>query len=91
MGDGARTDPPRRAPALVYEEGSLIKRAIRDLYNNEIDDVVVAGEAGFREARDFMRLLMPTHVKNVHFYRDPQPIFAKCGAESSLTPCSTTR
>ena len=72
------------APALVYEEGSLIKRAIRDLYNKDIDDVVVAGEAGFREARDFMRLLMPTHVKNVQFYREAQPIFAKWGAESQL-------
>ncbi len=72
------------APALVYEEGSLIKRAIRDLYNRDIDDVIVAGEQGFREARDFMRLLMPSHVKNVHFYREPQPIFAKWGAESQL-------
>ena len=72
------------APALVYEEGSLIKRAIRDLYNKDIDEVVVAGENGYREARDFMRLLMPSHVKNVHYYRDPQPIFAKWGAESQL-------
>ncbi|MCI4679563.1 Rne/Rng family ribonuclease [Rhodoblastus acidophilus] len=72
------------APALVYEEGSLIKRAIRDLYNKDIDEVVVAGENGHREARDFMRLLMPSHVKNVHHYRDPQPIFAKWGAESQL-------
>ena len=72
------------APALVYEEGSLIKRAIRDLYNKDIDDVVVAGEAGYREARDFMRLLMPSHVKNVQNYREPQPIFAKWGAESQL-------
>ncbi|MBB4196556.1 ribonuclease [Rhodoblastus sphagnicola] len=72
------------APALVYEEGSLIKRAIRDLYSKEIDEVVVAGEPGYREARDFMRLLMPSHVKNVAAYRDPQPIFAKWGAESQL-------
>ena len=72
------------APALVYEEGSLIKRAIRDLYNKDIDDVVVAGEEGYREARDFMRLLMPSHVKNVQNYREPQPIFAKWGAESQL-------
>ncbi len=72
------------APALVYEEGSLIKRAIRDLYNKDIDDVIVAGELGFQEARDFMRLLMPSHVRNVHFYREPQPIFAKWGAESQL-------
>ena len=72
------------APALVYEEGSLIKRAIRDLYSKDIDEVIVAGENGYREARDFMRLLMPSHVKNVHYYRDPQPIFAKWGAEAQL-------
>src|SRR5208282_2889451 len=72
------------APALVYEEGSLIKRAIRDLYNKDIDDVIVAGEAGYREARDFMRLLMPSHVRNVQFYSEPQPVFAKWGAESQL-------
>jgi ribonuclease E len=72
------------APALVYEEGSLIKRAIRDLYNKDIDEVVVAGENGYREAREFMRLLMPSHVRNVHYYRDPQPVFAKWGAESQL-------
>jgi ribonuclease E len=51
------------APALVYEEGSLIKRAIRDLYNKDIDDVVVAGDDGYREAKDFMRMLMPSHAK----------------------------
>ncbi len=72
------------APTLVYEEGSLIKRAIRDLYNKDIDDVVVAGEKGFREARDFMRLLMPSHVRSVQPYRDPQPIFSKSGVEAQL-------
>ena len=51
------------APALVYEEGTLIKRAIRDLYNKDIDEVVVAGEDGYREAKDFMRMLMPSHAK----------------------------
>ena len=51
------------APTLVYEEGSLIKRAIRDLYSKDVDEIVVAGEAGYREAKDFMRLLMPNHVK----------------------------
>ena len=72
------------APTLVYEEGSLIKRSIRDLYNSDIDEITVAGEAGYNEARDFMRMLMPSHVKNVHAYRDPQPIFAKAGVESQL-------
>ncbi len=72
------------APTLVYEEGSLIKRAIRDLYNKDIDEVVVAGDNGYREAKEFMRMLMPSHAKNVQPYRDPQPIFAKAGAEAQL-------
>ena len=72
------------APTLVYEEGSLIKRAIRDLYNKDVEEIVVAGEAGYREARDFMRLLMPTHVKSVQLYREVQPVFAKAGVEAQL-------
>ncbi len=72
------------APCLVYEEGSLIKRAIRDLYNKDIDEVIVSGEDGYREAKDFMRMLMPSHAKNVQAYREPQPIFAKAGAEAQL-------
>jgi ribonuclease E len=72
------------APALVYEEGSLIKRAIRDLYNKDIDDVLVSGDEGYREAKDFMRMLMPSHSKLVQPYRDPQPLFAKFGVESQL-------
>ena len=72
------------APTLVYEEGSLIKRAIRDLYNKDVEEVVVAGEDGYREAKEFMRLLMPSHTKNVQPWRDPAPIFAKAGAEAQL-------
>jgi ribonuclease E len=72
------------APTLVYEEGSLIKRAIRDLYNKDIDEILVAGETGYREAKEFMRLLMPSHVRNVVFHGDPQPLFAKAGAEAQL-------
>ncbi|MXQ12431.1 Rne/Rng family ribonuclease [Microvirga makkahensis] len=72
------------APALVYEEGSLIKRAIRDLYNKEIDDILVSGEEGYREAKDFMRMLMPSHAKIVQPYREPQPLFAKHGVEAQL-------
>ncbi len=72
------------APSLVYEEGSLIKRAIRDLFNKDIDDIHVAGEEGYREARDFMRMLMPSHAKNVIPYRETQPIFAKYGVEQQL-------
>ncbi|MGP0060535.1 MAG: Rne/Rng family ribonuclease [Beijerinckiaceae bacterium] len=72
------------APALVYEEGSLVKRAIRDLYNKDIDEIIVSGENSSREAKEFMRLLMPSHAKNVHLYRDPQPLFGKLGVESQL-------
>ncbi len=72
------------APSLVYEEGSLIKRAIRDLYNKDIDDVTVSGEDGYREAKDFMRMLMPSHAKIVQPYRDAQPLFAKHGVEAQL-------
>ncbi|MFL6948623.1 MAG: ribonuclease E/G [Xanthobacteraceae bacterium] len=72
------------APALVYEEGSLIKRAIRDLYNKDIDEVLVAGDDAYSEAKDFMRTLMPSHAKNVKPYRDTQPIFTRYGVESQL-------
>src|SRR5216683_2325993 len=72
------------APTLVYEEGSLIKRSIRDLYNKDIDEVLVAGEEAYREAKDFMRMLMPSHAKNVKPYRDSQPILARSGIEAQL-------
>jgi ribonuclease E len=72
------------APTLVYEEGSLIKRAIRDLYGKDVEEIVVAGEGGYREAKAFMRLLMPNHVKAVVPYRDTQPVFAKAGVEAQL-------
>ena len=72
------------APALVYEEGSLIKRSIRDLYNKDIDQILVSGEAGYREAKDFMRMLMPSQAKVVQPYRDSTPIFARQGIEAQL-------
>jgi ribonuclease E len=72
------------APTLVYEEGSLVKRSIRDLYNKDIDEVIVAGEAAYRDARDFMRMLMPSHAKNVKPYHDNQPVLARYGIESQL-------
>jgi ribonuclease E len=71
------------APTLVYEEGSLVKRSIRDLYNKDIDEVIVAGEA-YTEARDFMRMLMPSHARNVKPYRESQPILTRFGIESQL-------
>jgi len=73
-----------QAPTLVYEEGSLIKRSLRDLYNKEIDDIMVAGEAGYHEARDFMKMLMPANVRAVKEYRDGQPLFSRMGVESQL-------
>ncbi|ABD88402.1 ribonuclease E/G [Rhodopseudomonas palustris] len=73
-----------QAPTLVYEEGSLIKRSLRDLYNKEIDEIQVAGEAGYQEARDFMQMLMPSNVRAVKQYRDGQPLFSRMGVESQL-------
>jgi len=72
------------APALVYEEGNLIKRSIRDLYSKEIDEVQVAGETAYREAKDFMRMIMPSHAKNVKPYREPEPVFIKNNVERQL-------
>jgi len=72
------------APALVYEEGNLVKRSIRDLYNKDIDEVLVAGDVGYREAKDFMRMLMPSHAKNVQPYKEQVPIFAKNRVEPQL-------
>jgi len=72
------------APACVYEEGDLIKRAIRDLYNKNVRDLVVEGEAGFRNAKDFMRMLMPTQARNVHQYKDTVPLFQRLHIEQQL-------
>ncbi|NVO15787.1 MAG: Rne/Rng family ribonuclease, partial [Rhodoplanes sp.] len=72
------------AATLVYEEGSVVKRAIRDLYNKEIDEVIVAGEDAYREAKDFMRMLMPSHAKNVKLYTEPQPLLTRYGVETQL-------
>ncbi len=72
------------APCLVYEEGSLIKRSIRDLYNKDISEVIVAGEEGYKEAKAFMKMLMPSHAKVVQPYRDVHPIFSRSGIEAQL-------
>ncbi|MFY8101375.1 MAG: ribonuclease E/G, partial [Allorhizobium sp.] len=72
------------APCLVYEEGSLIKRSIRDLYNKDISEIIVSGEEGYREAKDFMKMLMPSHAKVVQPYRDLHPIFSRSGIEGQL-------
>ncbi|PKB25578.1 RNAse E [Novosphingobium kunmingense] len=73
------------APALIHSDSDLIKRAIRDIYNRDIEDVVVEGEHGYRAARDFMKLLMPSHAKRVKQYADPVPLFQRYGAEDQLT------
>ncbi len=73
------------APALIHSDSDLIKRAIRDIYNRDIEEVVVEGEHGYRAARDFMKLLMPSHAKRVKQYADPVPLFQRYGAEDQLT------
>jgi ribonuclease E len=72
------------APCLVYEEGDLIKRSIRDLYNRDIDEISVAGDDAYRDAKDFMRMLMPSHAKNVQLYKDPEPLFIRYEVERQL-------
>ncbi|OYV24685.1 MAG: ribonuclease E/G [Rhodospirillales bacterium 20-58-10] len=72
------------APALIYEEASLIKRTIRDVYTRDVDDVLVDGEDGFRAARDFMRMLMPANAKKVQLWTEGQPLFAKHQVEAQL-------
>ena len=73
------------APALIHSDSDLIKRAIRDIYNRDIEEVVVEGEAGYRAAKDFMKLLMPSHAKRVRQYADPVPLFQRYGAEDQLS------
>jgi ribonuclease E len=72
------------APALIYEEEDLVKRAIRDMYDKDLDGIWVEGDAGYKEARDFMRMLMPSQAKKVFNYRDPTPLFVKNKIEDHL-------
>ncbi len=72
------------APCLVYEEGNLIKRSIRDLYNKDVESVQVEGDEAYREAKDFMRMLMPSHAKNVQAYKDSEPVFMRHHVETQL-------
>ncbi|MET3827591.1 MULTISPECIES: ribonuclease E/G [Sphingomonas] len=73
------------APALVYGDSDLMKRAIRDIYNREIDEVIVEGTEGYQHAKDFMRLLMPSHARKVKHYSDPVPLFQRAGVEEQLS------
>ena len=72
------------APASIYEEGDLIKRSIRDLYSRDIDEVLVEGERGYRNAKDFMKMIMPSHAKNVKHYSESMPLFARYQVETYL-------
>lgn len=72
------------APALIHSDSDLIKRAIRDIYNKEIEEVVVEGEDGYKSAKAFMKLLMPSHARRVKAYSDPVPLFQRYGAEDQL-------
>jgi len=84
--DGIRDETLKsEAPALIYEDSNLIKRAIRDIYTREIDEVIVEGEEGYRTSRDYMKLLMPSHAKKIRPYVDPVPLFQRFGVEDQLT------
>ena len=72
------------APALIYEEGNLIKRTIRDVYTRDIDEIWVEGEKGYRAAKDFMKLLMPSHAKKVQSYKDRIPLYHRYQVENQL-------
>ncbi|MFL6752009.1 MAG: ribonuclease E/G [Sphingomicrobium sp.] len=73
------------APALIYRDSDLIKRAIRDLYHREIEEVIVEGEEGYKAARGFMKLLMPSHVRRVKVHTDTTPLFQRHGVEDQLS------
>ncbi|MBO9517342.1 MAG: ribonuclease E/G [Porphyrobacter sp.] len=73
------------APMMIHSDSDLVKRAIRDIYNKEIEEVVVEGEGGYRAAKEFMKLLMPSHARRVKQYADPVPLFQRYGAEDQLS------
>src|SRR3546814_13229158 len=68
----------------IYGDSDLIKRAIRDIYNRDIDEVIVEGEEGYRQAKDFMKLLMPSHARRVKHYSDAVPLFQRHHVEDQL-------
>ena len=72
------------APALIHNDSDLIKRAIRDIYNKDIEEVIVEGAEGYKAARDFMKLLMPSHVRRVTQYADPISLFQRASVEDQL-------
>ena len=72
------------APSLIYEEANIIKRAIRDLYSKEIDEILVEGEDGYKMAKSYMKLLMPSHASRVQMYKEPTPLFHRYDVERQL-------
>ncbi|MEM7779040.1 MAG: ribonuclease E/G [Pseudomonadota bacterium] len=82
--DIRQTTLASQAPALIHSDSDLIKRAIRDIYNREIEEVVVEGEEGYKSAKAFMKMLMPSHARRVKAYSDPVPLFQRYGAEDQL-------
>ncbi|WP_421791444.1 Rne/Rng family ribonuclease [Hyphobacterium sp.] len=72
------------APSLVYEEGDLVRRAIRDMYDRDVEIVLVEGDAGYKEAKGFMKLLMPSHASKVQQYKEPMPLFVRHHVEDQL-------
>ena len=79
------------APALIYRDSDLIKRAIRDLYHRDIEEVIVEGEEGYKAARGFMKLLMPSHVRRVHQHSETTPLFQRSGVEDQLAAIQARR
>ena len=79
------------APALVYEEANLVKRAVRDLYTRDVEEILVAGEEGYKVARDFMKMMIPSHVKRVKEFKDEKAsLFKKYGIESQISDIGET-
>jgi|SaaInlV_125m_DNA_1040241.scaffolds.fasta_scaffold09989_1 ribonuclease E len=73
------------APTLIHEEGSLVKRAIRDLYHNDIDEVLVEGNEAYKVCKNYMKALMPSHAKKVQEYHDEKkPLFQRYNLDSQL-------
>jgi len=72
------------APALIHEEGNLVKRSIRDLYNKDIKEVLVQGDAAYKSAKDFIKMLMPSHAKNIKAYKEDIPLFLRYQVESQI-------
>ena len=91
--EGIREDTlSSTAPALIYEEADLVKRAIRDIYGRDIDEVLVEGDRAYRSAKDFMKALMPSHAKRVQQYKDQtEPLFVAHGIEDQLYDLHTAR